>query len=174
MLRPPRIQLYRALYKGIASVWFDADDTAVAISCWPTVLGGLYDENGDCQLMAIAAAARTLKACSMAEGIGCVLHGKRNGGGGIRTLVPKQVEDHIYTRRLHVNVGPSVARSLTTAGPSQSCVLAISRLTLLIEHSASRRFISGRGSPLGTVLLVLSSHPVAEAAGAWELNVLSI
>ncbi len=124
--------------------------------------------------MAIVATVRTLNACGLAEGVGHIRHGQQIGGGGIRTLVPKQVEDHIYTRRLHVNVGPPVARSLTTADPSQSCVLAISRLTLLIEHSAGRRFISGRGSPLRTVLLILSSHPVAEAAGAWELNVLSI
>ncbi len=58
------------------------------------------------------------------------------GGGGIRTLVPRQVDDRFYVRRLHIVVMPLGVRSLTSTGTSPSCVLADDQGTLSPEHSA--------------------------------------
>ncbi len=75
-----------------------------------------------------------------------------NGGGGSRTLVPWQVEEHFYTLRLQVNVESQAARSLTAHDPSRSCVLTDDRSTLSSGHSAGRQFFAGRGLPTGTGL----------------------
>ncbi len=74
------------------------------------------------------------------------------GGGGSRTLVPWQVEEHFYMLRLQVNVESWAAGSLTAHDPSRSCVLTDDRSTLSSGHSAGRQFFAGRGLPTGTGL----------------------
>ena len=79
---------------------------------------------------------------------------RSNGGGGSRTLVPWQVDCHLYVRVQCVIVEPAGAHCQTTANSSQSCVLAGNRSALLPEHSAKRRFSISRGLPTGIGLPV--------------------